>query len=43
MDWNNDGLYDPLPVTIHYAQQLARIIGRATSLRSGVYPYRLFM
>jgi hypothetical protein len=43
MDWNNDGLYDPLPVTILYAQSLARIIGRATSLRSSVYPYRLFM
>jgi hypothetical protein len=43
MDWNNDALYDPLPVTIRYSQVLARTIAHATSLPSGVYPYRLFM
>lgn len=43
MDWNNDALYDPLPVTIRYSQVLARTISHATSLPSGVYPYRLFM
>ncbi len=43
MDWNNDALYDPIPVTIRYSQRLARTIARATSLPCGVYPYRLFM
>ena len=43
MDWNNDALYDPIPVTIQYSQLLARTIAKATSLPSGVYPYRLFM
>jgi hypothetical protein len=43
MDWNNDALYDPMPVTIRYSQLLSRTIARATSLPSGVYPYRLFM
>jgi hypothetical protein len=43
MDWNNDALYDPLPVTIRYSQVLARTIAHATALPSGVYPYRLFM
>lgn len=43
MDWNNDALYDPIPVTIRYSQLLARTIARATSLPSAVYPYRLFM
>jgi hypothetical protein len=43
MDWNNDALYDPVPVTIRYSQLLARTISHATSLPSGVYPYRLFM
>jgi hypothetical protein len=43
MDWNNDALYDPMPVTIRYSQLLSHTIARATSLPSGVYPYRLFM
>jgi hypothetical protein len=43
MDWNNDALYDPMPVTIRYSQLLARTIARATVLPSAVYPYRLFM
>jgi hypothetical protein len=43
MNWNNDALFDSLPVTIEYSQRLARTIARATSLPSGVYPYRLFM
>jgi hypothetical protein len=43
MDWNNDALYDPLPVTIRYSQVLARTIAHATVLPGGVYPYRLFM
>lgn len=43
MDWNNDALYDPVPVTIKYSQILARVIGPATSLPDAAYPYRLFM
>jgi hypothetical protein len=43
MDWNNDALYDPLPVTIRYSQTLARVIGHTSGLPDAVYPYRLFM
>lgn len=43
MDWNNDALYDPLPVTIKYSQTLARVISHASALPDSVYPYRLFM
>lgn len=43
MDWNNDALYDPLPVTLKYSQTLARVIGHTRGLPDAVYPYRLFM
>jgi hypothetical protein len=43
MNWNNDALFDSLPVTIEYSKRLSRTIARSTSLPSGVYPYRLFM
>lgn len=43
MDWNNDALYDPLPVTIKYSQTLARVIGHTRGLPDAAYPYRLFM
>lgn len=43
MDWNNDALFDPLPVTIMYSKQLARTISHVPSLASHPYPYRLFM
>jgi hypothetical protein len=43
MDWNNDALYDPVPVTIRYSQRLARTIANVPDLRREVYPYRLFM
>jgi hypothetical protein len=43
MDWNNDALYDSLPVTIMYSQELARTISKVPSLPSKSYPYRLFM
>jgi hypothetical protein len=43
MDWNNDALFDPLPVTIMYSQRLARTISHVPSLASHPYPYRLFM
>lgn len=43
MDWNNDALYDPVPVTIRYSQRLARIIANVPDLPGNTYPYRLFM
>lgn len=43
MDWNNDALYDPVPVTVRYAQSLARTIARVPELPRVEYPYRLFM
>lgn len=43
MDWNNDALYDPLPVTIMYSQKLSRTISNVPSLPAHSYPYRLFM
>jgi hypothetical protein len=43
MDWNNDALYDPVPVTIRYSQRLARTIANVPSLPGKAYPYRLFM
>jgi hypothetical protein len=43
MDWNNDALYDPLPVTIMYSQRLSRTISNVPNLPSHSYPYRLFM
>lgn len=43
MDWNNDALYDPVPVTIEYSSRLARIIAHGPTVESREYPYRLFM
>jgi hypothetical protein len=43
MDWNNDALYDPVPVTIRYSQRLARTIANVPSLPGKAYAYRLFM
>ena len=43
MDWNNDALYDPVPVTIRYSQRLARTISNIPDLPGNTYPYRLFM
>ena len=43
MDWNNDALYDPVPVTIRYSQRLARTIANVPSLPGHAYAYRLFM
>lgn len=43
MDWNNDALYDPLPVTIGYAKVLARVIKRMQGLGSAPYQFRFFM
>ena len=43
MDWNNDALYGPVPVTVRYSQLLARTIANVPGLRREIYPYRLFM
>ncbi|HMZ84079.1 MAG TPA: hypothetical protein PLT94_15460 [Rhodocyclaceae bacterium] len=43
MDWNNDALYDPVPVSIRYSQKLARTIANVPDLPNKTYPYRLFM
>ena len=43
LDWNNDALYDPEPVTTRYARRLARTIANVPSLPRSVYPYRMFM
>jgi len=43
MNWNNDALYDPLPVTMSYAKVLARVVKRMTGLGSMPYQFRFFM
>jgi hypothetical protein len=43
MNWNNDALYDPLPVTMSYAKVLARVVERMTGLGSSPYQFRFFM
>lgn len=43
MDWNNDALYDPAPVTIRYSQRLANTIAQVPDLPRAAYPYRMFM
>jgi hypothetical protein len=43
MDWNNDALYDPVPVTIRYSQRLAQTIANVPGLPGHAFPYRLFM
>lgn len=43
MNWNNDALYDPLPVTMGYAKVLARVVKRMPGLGSAPYQFRFFM
>lgn len=44
MNWNNDGLYDRLPTTIHYAAVLADVVKRMPGLDPNrSYPFRFFM
>ena len=43
MNWNNDALYDPLPVTMGYAKVLARVVKRMPSLKRTPYQFRFFM
>jgi hypothetical protein len=44
MNWNNESLYDRLPVTlISYASVLARVVRRLGTLSSTPYDFRFFM
>lgn len=43
MDWNNDALYDPLPMTLGYAKVLARVMKRMPVLGKSAYQLRFFM
>ena len=43
MNWNNDSLYDELPVTLSYARVLARVVKRMPDLRRTPYQFRFFM
>lgn len=43
MNWNNDALYDQMPVTMSYASVLARIIKRMPTLKATPYQFRFFM
>ena len=43
MNWNNDALYGPLPVTLGYAKSLARVVKRMPGLGSAPYQFRFFM
>lgn len=43
MNWNNDALYDHLPVTMGYAQVLARVVKRMDRLGTTPYQFRFFM
>lgn len=43
MDWNNDALYDRLPVTMGYAKVLARTLKRMPELAPRPYQFRFFM
>lgn len=43
MNWNNDSLYDRLPVTLGYARILAKTVKRMPELASTPYEFRLFM
>lgn len=43
MDWNNDGPYDRLPVTLSFAQVLAKVVKRMPTLEPRSYAFRHFM
>lgn len=43
MNWNNDGPYTQMPVTLEYADTLAQIVKRMPKLEARPYPVRLFM
>ena len=43
MNWNNDSLYDQLPVTMTYAKVLSRVVKRMSNLGNTPYQFRFFM
>lgn len=43
MNWNNDGPYTRMPVTLEYAHVLAQVVKRMPQLEARPYPIRLFM
>jgi hypothetical protein len=43
MNWNNDALYDRLPVTLGFASTLAHTVVHMTKLGPRPYPVRFFM
>ena len=43
MNWNNDAVYDQLPVTMSYAKVLSRVVKRIPQLRRSPYQFRFFM
>lgn len=43
MNWNNDNLYDRLPVTLTYAQTLAQTVRRMPPITPKPYQFRFFM
>lgn len=43
MDWNNDALYDRLPVTLNYASTLARTLKRLPNIGSKHFQFRFFI
>jgi hypothetical protein len=43
MNWNNDALYDRLPVTLHFAKILARTAATMDQLGPRPYPVRFFI
>lgn len=43
MNWNNDGPYAQMPVTLEYAAILAQIVKRMPQLDARPYPVKLFM
>lgn len=43
MDWNNDALYDQLPVTLSFAKRLAQTLKRMPNLTAKPYAFRLFI
>lgn len=43
MNWNQDALYDRLPVTLGYAKVLAATIKRMNNMVNKPYEFRYFM
>lgn len=43
MNWNNDSLYSPLPVTLGFSKVLAQVVKRMEILGTTPYQFRFFM